>query len=151
APDAALRTTAIVGFPGETDADFEQLMDFAREIRFHHLGAFIYSDSEDLPSHGLPDHVPGPAASERFDRLMTLQSEISLARNQKYIGKQKRVLVEAAPEKDLYEGRTALQAPEVDGLTYIHAKNRKTPLTVGAFADVTVTDALEYDLVGEAS
>ncbi len=150
APDAALRTTAIVGFPGETDEAFEQLMRLAREIRFDHLGAFIYSDSEDLPSHGLPDHVPGPAAQERFDRLMTLQAGVSLARNRMHIGKRMPVLVEAAPEKDLYEGRSAFQAPEVDGLTYIHTRDRETPLAIGAFADVTVTDALEYDLVGEA-
>jgi len=143
-PDAALRTTLMVGFPGETDTDFENMLDFVKTVEFDHLGAFIYSDADDLPSHGLPDHVPEKVAKERHHILMTAQAEISFKKNSAHIDNVYRVLVEEQTEESLYIGRTWFQAPEVDGITYIDAKT----LSVGEFADIKITDAFEYDLKG---
>ena len=145
-PEAALRTTVIVGFPGETDADFDELLSFVESERFNHLGCFVYSDSEDLPSHGLPDHVPTATARERYRILMERQQEISATRNREYQDRKVAVLVEEHQENGLYVGRSEFQAPEVDGVTYIHADRLQT----GCFAMVRITDTLEYDLVGEA-
>ncbi len=147
-PDAVLRTTVIVGFPGETEAEFEELMDFVAAVRFDHLGVFTYSDAEDLPSHRLPEPVSGRVAQKRRDRLMALQQEISDENNRKYLDKTLTVLVEESSEPGIFTGRTRFQAPEVDGLVYVHAGGR--PVTIGDFVTVTVTDTLEYDLVGEA-
>ena len=147
-PEAVLRTTAIVGFPGETDADFESLLDFIEDIRFDNLGVFTYSDSEDLPSHNLPGHVPEEIAQERHDIIMERQIEISSEINEKYLDKTLKVLVEESPEPDVFTGRTAFQAPEVDGMVYINSSRRLEP---GEFTNVFITDTLEYDLVGETT
>jgi len=144
-PEAVLRTTVIVGFPGETDKDMDALMTFIQDIRFDHLGAFIYSDAEDLPSHRLKHHVPKQIAKKRHDRVMKRQRAISLKNNEKYLGKRLTVLTEESPEPGMFIGRTAFQAPEVDGITYIHAEG----LNIGEFAQVKITDTLEYDLIGE--
>ncbi|MDM8514946.1 30S ribosomal protein S12 methylthiotransferase RimO [Desulfobacterales bacterium HSG16] len=144
---AVLRTTLITGFPGETDKDFEILKSFVETIRFDHLGVFAYSDSVDLPSHRLPDHVPEHIKEARRDELMAIQLQISSEKLEKHIDKTFQILIEESPEPDLYIGRTRFQAPEVDGITYVHSKDRI--LEIGSFADVLVTDALEYDLIGE--
>jgi len=144
-PDASLRTTLIVGFPGETEADFKTLGSFVEEIRFDHLGVFTYCDSDDLPSHGLDGHVSAEKAQERYDTIMSQQLAISAASNQRYIDAVLPVLIEEASEEKLYVGRTAFQAPEVDGITFVHGEN----LQPGRFAKVKITDAYEYDLVGE--
>jgi ribosomal protein S12 methylthiotransferase len=149
-PDAVLRTTIIVGFPGETDKDFEELMDFAEQVRFDHLGVFIYSDSDDLSSHHLSHHVPMDVARERYHQIMSAQSGISAENNQKYIGKIVKVLVEESLENNLFAGRTRFQAPEVDGISYINTGALPFGLKIGCFADMRVTDAMEYDLMGEA-
>jgi len=146
AGDACLRTTVITGFPGETEDDFNELFNCIEEIQFDHLGVFNYSDSEDLASHPLGDHVPGDMAMQRHDAIMSRQMELSAGNNEKYLDQTLSVLIEEAPETGLYIGRTAFQAPEVDGITYVH----KDRLTVGEFADVRITDTLEYDLTGEA-
>lgn len=143
-PDASLRTTVIVGFPGETDADFDDLMDFVREIRFDHLGVFTYSDAEDLPSHRLGDPVPAAVARRRHNRLMAAQKKISMKNNRKHLDKVHPVLVESLLEKGVYMGRTRFQAPEVDGITMIHADRLK----IGEVIEVRITDTLEYDLIG---
>jgi len=148
-PGAALRTTMIVGFPGETDADFKKLLDFAEKIRFDHLGAFIYSDAEDLPSHRLAGHVAPEVAQERYDQLMSAQMDISAQNTRKYIGGTMEVLVEEDLGSHLYVGRTAFQAPEVDGVSYVNTSKSKLTLPPGAFAMMKVTDAMEYDLMGE--
>ncbi|MDM8538244.1 30S ribosomal protein S12 methylthiotransferase RimO [Desulfobacterales bacterium HSG17] len=145
-PEAVLRTTAIVGFPGETDKDFQSLLDFIEDIRFDNLGVFTYSDSDDLPSHNLPDHVPEEIAQERHDIIMEQQIEISSKINEKYLDKTIKVLVEESPEPNIFTGRTAFQAPEVDGSVYINSSRRLKP---GNFTNVFITDTLEYDLVGE--
>ena len=146
AGDACLRTTVITGFPGETESDFHELLRCIEKIKFDHLGVFNYSDSEDLASHGLDHHVPAKTALKRHDAIMSRQLELSAANNEKYLHRILPVLIEEMPEKGLYIGRTVFQAPEVDGITYVH----KDTLTLGEFANVRITDTLEYDLTGEA-
>ncbi len=145
-PDAALRTAIIVGFPGETDKDFERLLTFVQDIRFDNLGVFIYSDAEDLPSHRLSDHIPKSVALNRYDRLMSTQQKISLINNRKHIGNTYNVLVEASIDNNLYRGRTFFQAPEVDGITDIHSGNQ----SIGSFVHVRIEETSEYDLTGKA-
>jgi ribosomal protein S12 methylthiotransferase len=149
-PDAALRTTLIVGFPGETDKDFEALLEFAEKVRFDHLGVFIYSDAEDLLSHRLAGHVPEAVAEDRYHQLMSAQADISAVNNQKYIGRIVQVLVEESLENNLFAGRTIFQAPEVDGVSYINTGQSPFQLKIGSIADMRVTDAMEYDLMGES-
>lgn len=145
-PDASLRTTVMLGFPGETEKDTKELLSFIEKVRFDHLGAFVYSDSKDLPSHKLPERVPKNIAKKRHDRIMSSQMEISLENNRKFIGKILDVLIEESPEENLFIGRTVNQAPEVDGITYVTGN-----LKIGSFAKAKITDTLEYDLVGEAA
>ena len=145
-PGAALRTTVIVGFPGETREDFSVLMDFAAAARFDHLGVFVYSDAEDLPSHRLGGHVSSKVAEQRRHRLMTLQAQISLEKNRQYLDRVVEVLVEEVIEPGLVAGRTVFQAPEVDGVTYVQIQQA----TTGDRLRVRITDAMEYDLSGEA-
>lgn len=149
-PGAALRTTLLVGFPGETRQDFNELLDFVTRIKFDHLGVFTYSDFDDLASHNLGNPVPLALAQERKDRIMACQQEISMVNNEKYIDKTLKILVEEHPEENLYIGRSAFQAPEVDGLTYIHTEQNTHDIQIGSFCSVKITDALEYDLIGEA-
>jgi ribosomal protein S12 methylthiotransferase len=149
-PDAVLRTTLIVGFPGETNEDFEQLREFVQTVRFDHLGVFTYSDAADLAAHRLPDPVAPEIAAQRRNILMEEQrslSDIALAR---YRHRELTVLVEEAPEPGVFLGRTAFQAPEVDGLTYIHTTAANTQVEIGQFVRVKITDTLAYDLVGES-
>lgn len=143
-PHASLRTTVIVGFPGESEEDFESLMSFVKEIKFDHLGVFIYSDGEDLPSHRLRGHVPARIAKRRHNRLMAAQKKISGKNMRKHLGKTYKVLVESAHEKGVYLGRTCFQAPEVDGVTMINADH----LNVYQMSQIKIVDTLEYDLVG---
>jgi len=147
-PDAALRTTVIVGFPGETDKDFQDILDFAEEIRFDHLGVFIYSDADDLASHRLRGHVPADVAQDRYDQLMSVQMDIAAEKNQAHIGKTFQVLIEESLGNDLFAGRTAFQAPEVDGMTYVSAAKTGLPLPIGRFVQAQISDALGYDLMG---
>ena len=144
-PEASLRTTVIVGFPGESKADFAALIDFVAEVGFDHLGAFVYSDHPDLPSHRLADHVPAATARRRYQRLMALQQGISAARNRRHLHRTYPVLIESAPEPGLFEGRTMFQAPEVDGITTVRGEG----VNVGRVCPVVIRDSLEYDLIGE--
>ena len=144
-PGAALRTTVIVGFPDESEDDFELLMAFIKDIRFDHLGVFTYSDSDDLNSHLLKNHVPAGIAEKRHDMIMTAQAKISASVNKKLLGNIFEVLVEENPEQGVYLGRTKFQAPEVDGITFIYGHG----LEIGTIVDVRITDAFEYDIAGE--
>jgi ribosomal protein S12 methylthiotransferase len=148
-PDAVLRTTVILGFPGETDQDFQQVLDFAEEIRFDHLGVFVYSDAEDLASHRLRPHVPKSLAQDRYDQLMSAQMDIAAEKNQKHIGQTLQVLIEEDLGSRLFAGRTSFQAPEVDGVTYVNTAASAAPLAIGRFVPARINDALEYDLMGE--
>jgi ribosomal protein S12 methylthiotransferase len=145
-PDAALRTTVIVGFPGETEKAFRELMDLVNHIAFDHLGVFTYSDSEDIPSHRLSGHVSAQKAQDRFDQLMACQAEISYRNNCKHVGNTYQVLVEEKRAEKTFVGRSAFQAPEVDGITTICSGGVKT----GCFRSVQITGAQDYDLTGEA-
>ena len=149
-PDAVLRTTLILGFPGETEKDFETLMRFIEDVRFDHLGVFLYSDADDLPSHRLPEPVPARVAQERYDQLMSCQLDISTQNYRKYIGQTLEVLVEEAVEDRLYAGRATFQAPEVDGMTYVKVGQGQFDSKIGSFARIKVTDAMEYDLIGDS-
>ena len=144
-PDAVLRTTLIVGFPGETEDDFEQLVTFIKTIRFDHLGVFTYSDADDLKSHHFENHVPLGTAEKRHDILMALQAGISQSINETHVDKVYEVLVEENPEPGVYIGRTRFQAPEVDGVTFIYSD----ALEINTIVKVRMTDAFEYDLAGE--
>jgi ribosomal protein S12 methylthiotransferase len=149
-PGASLRTTLIVGFPGENDKDFAALLRFIEDTRFDHLGVFLYSDSGDLPAHALSDHVPAQVARERYDQLMSCQLDISAQNYQKYIGQTLEVLVEEAIEHGLFAGRATFQAPEVDGMAYIKSGPQQPGPRIGSFLRIKVTDAMEYDLIGDA-
>ncbi len=147
-PEAAIRTTLIVGFPGETESDFKELMAFVEQVRFDHLGVFTYSDAEDLASHGLPGHVSPAKARARLDAIMARQLTISSNNLTGRVGTTLPVMIESAPEPHVYEGRSMLQAPEVDGMTVVNTGPQAAALSIGQVVPVRVTEALEYDLIG---
>lgn len=142
----ALRTSIIVGFPGETEEQFQELLDFLKEAEFDRLGAFAYSAEEDTPAARMPDQIPEEIKQERLDRLMTLQAEISLKRNLLRLGKTEKVLVTDVGEDGLILGRSQFEAPETDGEIVFTAK--KAP-QIGSFVKVKITQAETYDLMGE--
>lgn len=146
-PDVSIRTTVIVGFPGETDEEFNDLLDFLKEYRFDRLGAFEFSEEEGARAYGRADQISPEVKKARFDAVMALQQEISQSLNQAQVGKRLRVLVdEADPEEPgVYLARSQADAPEVDGQVFVHSQRS---LATGEFIDVEVTDALEYDLIG---
>ena len=144
-PSLTLRTTFLVGFPGETAEDFETLMDFVRANRFDRLGVFQYSHEEGTTAFALEDNVPDEIKVERTNRLMELQREISLEKNREKLSRVIRVLIDRK-EGDFYYGRTEGDSPEVDNEVIIAANNYAR---VGDFAQVKVIDALDYDLIGE--
>lgn len=145
-PDITLRTSIIVGFPGETEKDFEELMDFVREVRFDHLGAFNYSPEEGTAAYKLPNRVPGKVAWERRRILMEAQREIAREKNGELVGRRMEVLVEGPSEESdlLIAARHRGQAPDIDGIVYI---NEGDP-PIGDFCEVEITEAHDYDLVG---
>jgi ribosomal protein S12 methylthiotransferase len=146
-PNLVFRTAFIVGHPGETDEEFEELCEFVRWARFERMGVFRYSDEETSHSGTLGDKVPARVASSRHRKLMTLQRRIAREANKAFIGQELEVLVEGqSDEHDLVvQGRHAGQAPEIDGAVYLSG-GLATP---GEFRRVRVTQASDYDLVGE--
>ena len=146
-PDLALRTTLLVGYPSETEADFEELLAFVREVRFERLGVFPYSEEEGTWSaENLRDNVPEEVKQRRAERIMALQNEISLDNNRRRVGRTERVIIDSR-QGDWYVGRTQYDSPEVDQEILIPASERR--LLRGHFYDVTVTSAADYDLYGE--
>ena len=145
-PEAALRTTVMVGFPGETEADMDRLLRFVEEIRFDHLGVFVYSDHVDLASHDLAGHVARDKAEARRHRLMIAQADISRALNSRRLGEKYRVLLEKQIHDRLFEGRAMFQAPEADGIIRVACE---AEAACGDFVTVRVTEATEYDLSGK--
>jgi len=142
-PSLALRTTFIVGYPGETEEAFQALLDFVDEVRFDHLGAFTFSFEPGTASEPLGDPVPAEVKAERLERLMKRQESISLARNQALIGKRLDVLVEGVDKrKGISVGRSYRDAPEIDGMVIVQGK-----LAVGEIAPVMVTGAMVHDLM----
>lgn len=142
-PDLALRTTFIVGFPGETEAEFAELDLFMREIAFDKVGVFTYSHEEGTAAAALPDDVPPEVKQERYERLMALQQGISLSRNQAQVGRELEVLLEGSGD-GLSLGRSYRDAPEIDGLVILEEE-----LPVGQMVRVQIISAVEYDLVGK--
>ena len=143
-----LRTTLIVGFPGETEDQFRQLLDFVQEAEFDRLGAFAYSPEEGTPAARLPDQIPEEVKQERLDRLMNLQSAISLRKNQARVGKTEQILVtDVNPDERLALGRSRHEAPETDG--EIVFRYPKDAPKIGSFVPVRLTQAQTYDLMGE--
>ena len=147
-PDLVLRTTFITGFPGETDADFDELVDFVREQRFERLGVFTYSFEPDTPAARLPDHLPEDIKAERRDRLMEVQQEIAFERNDAQVGRQFDVILDAAvpDEKNAWIGRSYADAPDVDGVVYVTGQR----LSAGAIVPCEVVARSGYDLVAVA-
>ena len=141
-PDLALRTTFIVGYPGETEAEFRELLDFVEATRFDRVGVFTFSFEAGTASEPLGDPVPEEVKQERHARLMTLQQSISLQNNQAQIGRRLQVLVEGQGD-GLSIGRSYRDAPEIDGMVIVEGE-----LRVGSMADVLIQGALEYDLTG---
>ena len=144
-PGVVIRTSFIVGFPGETDREFNELVSFAKEVKFEKLGVFKYSREEGTPAYDYKNQISEKEKQERFNRIMSVQQAISKKINERFIDKTLKALVD---EKDrgCYTARTEYDAPDIDGLVYVAGKKLKT----GNFYNVKITDTYEYDLKGEA-
>ena len=149
-PEIVIRTSIIVGFPGETEEDFEKLLDGVKASKINHLGIFRYSDEEGTPAYRLNGKVSQDIIEDRFDRLHNVQKEIAKELNQSFIGKTIDVLVEGHHSETelLLQGRHEGQAPDIDGCVIINETNNY-PLSVGDIVKVRVTEVSDYDLVGE--
>ena len=147
-PDLTIRTTFIVGYPNETEKDFNELCDFIKEVKFDRIGTFTFSVEENTSSFILGDPVPEKEKERRKNLLMEIQKEISLEKNEKFVGKQLKVLIDSV-EGDFYIGRSYRDAPEVDGEILINKKY--TNLDVGEFYNVIIEDYDEYDLYGRVN
>lgn len=145
-PDIRLRTTMIVGFPGETEEEFQSVLDFAQKIRFDRLGAFAYSQEESTPAAQREDQIPEEVREQRRDELMRLQHDIAYEQQQRWVGRTLKVLIEERLPDGRWVGRSEGDAPEIDGLVYVHS-----PITfeIGDFVQVKITEADSYDLMGE--
>lgn len=143
--DVAIRTTVLVGYPGETEAEFEELYAFIKDFRFDRLGVFPYSHEEDTPAGAGKDTVPKAVKQERAEQIMELQQQISLEKNQEKRGREYRVIVDRE-EAEYYFGRTEHDSPEVDNEVLIEKTSKLTP---GEFAKVKITETSEFDLFGE--
>jgi ribosomal protein S12 methylthiotransferase len=156
-PDIAIRTTLMTGFPGESESDFAELLDFVSEQRLERLGVFAYSPEDGTPAAAMPDQIPRELAEERRDAIMRRQLEISLEKNRSRIGRTLKVLVEELDEDGeaagnaaggyCYVGRTEYDAPEIDGSVIFSSE---ALLQIGSFTNVIIADAMDYDLVGRA-
>ena len=149
-PGIILRTSVIVGFPGETEEDFQELLDGIRETRFHHVGVFRYSDEEGTPAFRLKNKVSSELIEERFSRVYQVQKEIAKELNEEFLGQRLEVLIEGQHKesKNLIVGRHQGQAPDIDGQVIIN-KNHGLPLRRGDMVPVRITDVLDFDLLGE--
>lgn len=146
-PDIAIRTTLITGFPGETQEQHEELMEFVDEMEFDRLGVFTYSPEEDTPAAVMPDQIPEDVKEDRQAELMELQQEIAFDLAEEMIGREVLVMIEGkVADENAYVGRTYKDAPNVDGLIFVESEEE---LMSGDFARVRITGALEYDLMGE--
>ncbi len=145
-PGIAIRTTMLVGFPGETEEDFQDLCDFVKEMEFERLGVFQYSHEDDTAAHDFEDDIDTDTKEERASRLMQIQQEISFQKNEEKIGKKFKVLIDRK-ESGYFVGRTEFDSPEVDNEVLIDAK--KYFCRVGDFCMVKINDATDFDLYGE--
>ncbi len=145
-PGIAIRTTFLVGYPGETADDFEELCQFVRDMRFERVGVFQYSHEEDTNAYNFKDDVPAEVKEERAARIMEIQQEISLEKNQMLVGKEMKILVDRK-EGDYFIGRTEFDSPEVDNEVLVSANDHF--MRIGDFEQVRITDVHEYDLFAE--
>ncbi|MDP3788785.1 MAG: 30S ribosomal protein S12 methylthiotransferase RimO [Candidatus Omnitrophota bacterium] len=145
-PGVTLRSSIIVGFPGETDREFNELTDFIKEIKFERLGVFTYSQEEGTPASGYTGQIDEKVKLERFNTLMAVQKDIAEEINKSFLGRTVEVLIDEKDDgaENSYVGRTQSDAPEVDGEVFVKGQNLKP----GDFVNVKITDTLEYDLVG---
>ena len=146
-PEIVIRSTAIVGFPGETEADFEKLCHFVKEVKFDRFGAFPYSREENTPAYDLPDQIDEQVKQDRYDIIMREQLAVVEAQNDKKLGSELIVLLEDYdPVSELFFGRSAADAPDIDGKIYFKAPRR---LPIGSFVRIKITEVLDYDLLGQ--
>ena len=146
-PNLVMRTTFVVGFPGETDAQFRELQDFVADIKFERMGVFTYSLEPDTPAAKLPDHLPEEVKQARLDELMATQQQIAFNFSDSLVGYELDVLIDAHVEDDVWVGRTYADAPEIDGNIYVTGAG----FNVGDMVPVEITARHDYDLVGEAT
>lgn len=146
-PDVVIRTSLIVGFPGETEEDFRELLDFVQTVRFDRLGVFTYSREENTPADQMEGHLSEDVKEERWDAIMAVQKDIALEHNEALIDQVVEVLVEEiySEEEAIIFGRTQWDAPEIDNLVYVHNCRAQ----IGDVIKARIVDAMEYDLVGE--
>ena len=148
-PDLALRTTLLIGYPGETEDDFAELEQFVRDVRFERLGVFAYSEEEGTRSaQELQDNVPEEVKQQRVERIMALQNKIALENNLRRVGRTERVLIDSR-QGDYYVGRTQYDSPEVDQEILVPAAGRR--LLRGHFYEISICEAADYDLYGRAA
>ena len=146
-PNVQIRTTVMVGFPGETQADFEELYEFEKKTKFDNLGAFTYSKEEGTPAARLKEQVHPMTKKARYNKIMKLQQQVSKDNLLNLVGKEEKVLIEGITfDEKYYVGRTSYQVPDIDGITYI--KNEKD-LTIGDFVNCTIVKSKEYDLIAK--
>jgi len=149
-PKGSIRTTFIVGMPGETDRNFQELIEFIKASKFERVGVFVYSKEEGTPAYAMPDQVSESVKKKRLNALMAIQQDISMEVHAQLVGQTLMVLIDEQQkgEDNVYLGRSEYDAPEVDGVVYVHSKKKLIP---GVFVMVKITDAYEYDLVGEVA
>ena len=149
-PDLTIRSTFIVGFPGETEEEFEHLLQFLKEAQLDRVGCFKYSPVDGATANALENHVPEEVKEERLARFMEVQAEISAQRLKRFIGKRMRVLIDDVdPEEGILIGRTAADAPEIDGIVRISPdpnSRHPIPIAIGEFATVDIVGSDEHDL-----
>lgn len=146
-PDIVLRTTLISGFPGESQKDHEELLDFVDEMEFDRLGVFAYSPEEDTPAESMPDQIDNDIKNDRRDEIMELQQQIAFEKSESMIGRELVTIIDGKiPDENAYVGRTYMDAPGIDGNIFI---NSFEELMSGDFVKVKITGSYEYDLIGE--
>jgi len=145
-PGVAIRTTLIVGFPGELEKEFKELLNFIEEERFERLGVFKYSPQEGTQAYNFPNQIPEKIKTARYNTIMRLQQKISREFNTKFLGTEQEVLIEEKESTGTYIGRLSIDAPEVDGSVYVKTDK---PLKCGEFIRARIIDTYEYDLAAE--
>jgi ribosomal protein S12 methylthiotransferase len=146
-PDIVIRTTLITGFPGDTQAQFEELAEFVQSVKFDRLGCFAYSQEDGTKAAEFPDQVDEEERAHRADIIMEQQMELSAAANTAQLGTVKTAVVEGFDKwAECYFGRTAQDAPDIDGKVFFSSEK---PLKIGDFVEIRITDTLDYDLLGE--
>lgn len=144
-PEAVLRTTLITGFPGETQEEFEEVLDFVKKVGFDRLGVFAYSNEEGTPAARMKEQIKEEVKEERRSQIMNLQQMISYEKNQTLYDKEIEVLIEEQVEEGIYTGRSWRDMVEIDGIIYVHTNKE---LEIGSFVKVRINDVMEYDLIG---